>query len=200
MINYAMNNGKAVIGPEEIPVYGEYDVVVVGGGMAGCGAALAAGRAGCKTILVENTSALGGLATMGIVNIPLDFLSGIGTDMFARLTELNGLRKRNSNPETHKLVLDRMMKDANVELLFVTPLVDTIVEGNTVKGIVIHTKEGRKAIFGKRFVDASGDSDLVYFAGGEVEVGRDHDHMSMGCSLEFVLGGVDINKYHFIGK
>ena len=195
MITYKMNGNMAVVDREEIPVHGEYDVVVVGGGMAGCGAALAAGRAGCKTILIENTSGLGGLATMGLVNIPLDFLSGIGTDLFARLQELNGLRKRNSNPETHKLVLDRMLKEANVELLLVTPLVDTIVEGDTVKGIVIHTKEGRKAIFGKRFVDASGDSDLVYFAGGEVEVGREGDHMSMGCSLEFVLGGVDMDKY-----
>ena len=195
MVNYKMNGNMAVVDREEIPVYGEYDVVVVGGGMAGCGAALAAGRAGCKTILIENTSGLGGLATMGLVNIPLDFLSGIGNDLFKRLTELNGLRKRNSNPETHKLVLDRMMQEANVELLLVTPLVDTIVEDNTVKGIVIHTKEGRKAIFGKRFVDASGDSDLVYFAGGEVEVGREEDHMSMGCSLEFVLGGVDMDKY-----
>ena len=195
MVTYQMNGNMAVVDREEIPVYGEYDVVVVGGGMAGMGAALAAGRAGCKTVLIENTSALGGLATMGLVNIPLDFLSGIGSDLFARLNELNGLRKRNSNPETHKLVLDRMLKEANVDVLLVTPLVDTIVEGNTVKGIVIHTKEGRKAIFGKRFVDASGDSDLVYFAGGEVEVGRDHDHMSMGCSLEFVLGGVDMDKY-----
>ena len=61
--------------------------------------------------------------------------------------------------------------------------------------IIVHTKEGPKAIMGKRFVDASGDSDLVYFAGGEVEVGREEDHMSMGCSLEFVLGGVDMDKY-----
>jgi len=180
---------------KEIPVYGEYDVVVVGGGMAGVGAAVAAGRAGAKTMLIENTSALGGLATMGLVNIPLDFCSGLGNEFFTRLTEMNGLRKRNSNPEKHKLLFDRMVKEAGVELLLVTPLVDTIVEENTVKGVVVHTKEGRKAIMGKRFVDASGDSDLVYFAGGEVEVGREKDHMSMGCSLEFVLGGVDYDKY-----
>ncbi|MBQ3550945.1 MAG: FAD-dependent oxidoreductase [Clostridia bacterium] len=179
----------------EIPVWGEYDVVVVGGGMAGTGAALAAGRAGAKTILIENTSALGGLATMGIVNIPLDFCSGLGNELFDRLTAINGLRKRNSNPEKHKLVFDQMIKEAGVEVLLVTPLVDTIVDGNVVKGIVIHTKEGNRAIFGKRFVDASGDSDLVYFAGGEVEVGRDEDHMSMGCSLEFVLGGVNYQEY-----
>ena len=180
---------------EYAPLYGEYDVVVVGGGMAGVGAAVAAGRAGAKTILVENTSALGGLATMGIVNIPLDFLSGLGQELFDRLNEINGLRKRNSNPEKHKLVFDRMVQEAGCDLLLVTPLVDTIVDGDTVKGIIVHTKEGRRSIMGKRFIDASGDSDLVYFAGGEVEVGREKDHMSMGCSLEFVLGGVDYDKY-----
>ena len=87
---------------EYAPLYGEYDVVVVGGGMAGVGAAVAAGRAGAKTILIENTSALGGIATMGIVNIPLDFLSGLGNELFARLKEINGLRARNTDPEKHK--------------------------------------------------------------------------------------------------
>lgn len=195
MIQLQYENKMVKIGAENVTVYGEYEVVVVGGGMAGVGAALAAGREGVKTILVENTSALGGLATMGLVNIPLDFLSGLGTEFFERLTAMNGLRNRNSNPEKHKLLFDRMIQEAGVDVLLVTPLVDTIVEGNAVKGIIIHTKEGRKAILGKRFVDASGDSDLVYFADGEVEVGREKDHMSMGCSLEFILGGVDYDKY-----
>ena len=195
MVELKYENQNVVVGKETIPVYGEYDVVVIGGGMAGVGAGIAAGREGAKTIIIENTSALGGIATMGLVNIPLDFLSGIGTDMFERLEKMNGLRKRNSNPEKHKLILDRMCAEAGVETLLVTPLVDTIVEGNVVKGVIIHTKEGRRAVMGKRFVDASGDSDLVYFAGGEVEVGREKDHMSMGCSLEFVLGGVDMDKY-----
>ncbi len=180
---------------EYAPLYGEYDVVVVGGGMAGVGAAISSARGGAKTILIENTSALGGLATMGIVNIPLDFLSGLGQEFFDKLDEMNGRRKRNSDPEKHKLVFDRMVKDAGCDLLLVTPLIDTIVDGDTVKGIIIHTKEGRKSIMAKTFIDCSGDSDLVYFAGGEVEVGREKDHMSMGCSLEFVLGGVDYDKY-----
>ncbi|MBO5926410.1 MAG: FAD-dependent oxidoreductase [Clostridia bacterium] len=195
MIQLKYENDKVLLNNELVPVYGEYDVVVVGGGMAGVGAAVAAGRAGAKTILIENTSALGGLATMGLVNIPLDFLSGLGNEMFERLEKVNGIRNRNTDPEKHKILFDRMCQEAGVELLLVTPLVDTIVEGNEVKGVIIHTKEGRKAVMGKRFVDASGDSDLVYFAGGEVEVGREKDHMSMGCSLEFVLGGVDFDAY-----
>ena len=74
MLKFKYENGFVLNGEEKIPVYGEYEVVVVGGGMAGVGAAVAASRAGAKTILVENTSALGGIATMGLVNIPLDFL------------------------------------------------------------------------------------------------------------------------------
>ena len=92
MIQLKYENDKVLLNNELVPVYGEYDVVVVGGGMAGVGAAVAAGRAGAKTILIENTSALGGLATMGLVNIPLDFLSGLGNEMFERLEKVNGIR------------------------------------------------------------------------------------------------------------
>ena len=57
----------------------EYDVVVAGGGVAGVAAALACGKRGYRTLIVEALSALGGLATMGLVNIPLDFVSGLRT-------------------------------------------------------------------------------------------------------------------------
>ncbi|NLG37784.1 MAG: FAD-dependent oxidoreductase [Clostridiales bacterium] len=195
MVNYAMKDGKLLVKEEAIPVMAEYDVVVVGGGVAGVGAGLAAARAGKKTIIIEVTSALGGLVTMGLVNIPLDFVSGIGSEMFRELEKVNALWHRNSDPEKHKLVLDRMLRQYGCDSLLVTPVVDAIVEGNAVRGVVVHTKTGRQAILGKRFVDASGDSDLVYFAGGECECGREEDNISMGCSLEFVLGGVDWEAY-----
>ena len=195
MIEFKKENNAVLYPGGEIPVYGEYDVVVAGGGMAGVGAALAAGRAGKKTILVETTSALGGLVTNGIVNIPMDFVSGLGSVYYEELTKMNGLSHKNSDPEKHKLLFDRLIKQYGVDLLLVTPLIDTIVEGNEVRGIIIHTKQGKKAILGKMFVDATGDSDLVFFAGGETMTGREKDGYSMGCSLEFVLGGVDFDKY-----
>ena len=195
MVGYELKDNQFVYMTKLIPIYGEYDVVVVGGGMAGTGAALAAARAGAKTILIENTSALGGLATMGIVNIPLDFVSGLGEEFFETMDKIGGLRRRNTNPESHKLVFDRMINKYGSDLLLVTPLVDTIVDGNEVKGVIIHTKTGHQAILGKRFVDASGDSDLVFFGGGETATGREEDNMSMACSLEFTMGGVDYDKY-----
>ncbi len=67
--------------PERLlPIDGEYDVIVVGGGVAGSAAGVAAARQGCKTLIIERESALGGLATVGLVNIPLDFSCGIGQE------------------------------------------------------------------------------------------------------------------------
>lgn len=193
MIDY--NDGKIMEAVREIPLYGEYDVVIAGGGVAGFGAAVAVGRRGYRVLLIEAASALGGLATMGLVNIPLDFVSGVGREMMDELEKLDGHWHRNTNIEVHKLVLDRMVKKYRVEVLLSTLLVDAVMDGDTVKGVVIQTKTGRKYIAAKRFIDATGDSDLAYYAGAETESGRPGDGMSQACSLEFILGGVDWDKY-----
>ncbi len=188
--------GKVIREPEkELPLAGEYDVVVVGGGMAGVGAAIASSRAGCKTLLLERETALGGLATMGLVNIPLDFISGIGREMMDNLTAVNGLWHRNSDPEKHKLVLDRMVTGSGCDLLFVSHAVESLVNNNAVTGVVIESKSGRQAVLGRRVIDCSGDADAAYFAGCEYMQGREGDGISQACSLEFRLGGVDWDSY-----
>ncbi len=173
----------------------EYDVVVAGGGVAGVAAAMACGKRGYKVLIVEALSALGGLATMGLVNIPLDFVSGLGLEMFNDLTAMNGLWHRNTDVEKHKLVLDRMVKKYNCDVMLVTQIVDTIMDGDTVKGVAIQTKTGKKFIAAKRIIDCSGDSDAAYYAGAELLCGRESDGMSQACSLEFTLGGVDWDEY-----
>ena len=176
-------------------VTGEYDVVVVGGGAAGVGAAIAAGKRGFKTLIIEATSALGGLATMGLVNIPLDFVSGLGIEMFEDLEKMNAHWHRNTDPEKHKLVLDRMVKKYNCDVLLVTQVIDVIMDGDTIYGVVIATKKGPEAILAKRVIDCSGDSDAAYYAGAELFQGREKDNMSQACSLDFVMGGVDWDEY-----
>ncbi|MBE6931632.1 MAG: FAD-dependent oxidoreductase [Ruminococcaceae bacterium] len=193
MIPYT--DGKIMAKEQEIPVIGEYDVIVAGGGVAGCAAAMAVGKRGYRVLLIEATSALGGLVTMGLVNIPLDFISGLGREMIKELEAVNGFWHRNSDPEKHKLVLDRMIKKYNVEVLLVTQIVDAITDGDVIRGAVIQTKSGRRAVLAKRFIDASGDSDLAYYAGAETVSGRPEDGMSQACSLEFTLGGVNWEAY-----
>jgi len=195
MIGLKKVEGGIAVKGKVIPVYGEYDVVVAGGGVAGTAAAMAAGKRGWKTLIVEATSALGGLATMGLVNIPLDFVSGLGFEMFDELEKMNAIWHRNTDPEKHKLVLDRMLLKYNCDILLVTQVVDSIVEDKTIMGIVIQTKTGQKAVLAKRVIDCSGDSDAAYYAGEEMMQGRQSDGMSQSCSLEFILGSTDWDKY-----
>ncbi len=179
----------------EIPVMDFYDVVVIGGGVAGTAAGMAAAKRGMKTIILETFTALGGLTTLGLVNIPLDFVSGLGKEMFQELEKVKGLWHRNTDPEKHKLVLDRMIKKYGCDVLFQAQVIDSIVEGDAIVGVVIQTKTGPRAIMAKQFVDASGDSDAAYFAGAKTVCGRPGDGMSQACSLEFILSGVDWDRY-----
>ncbi len=188
--------GKHVVEPERrLEVDGEYDVVVVGGGIAGFGAGVASARKGCHTLIIESLTALGGLTTLGLVNIPLDFVSGIGEEMFDRLKAVDGLWHRNSDPEKHKLVLDRMVEEAGCNVLFATTVVDSIVQDGAIRGVVVESKAGRKAILADRVIDCSGDADAAASAGCRFSVGRPEDGITQACSLEFRLGGVDWDAY-----
>ncbi len=197
MIEYRLKN-KQVRQPEcLLDIDGEYDVIVVGGGVAGSAAGIAAARQGCKTLIIERESAMGGLATVGLVNIPLDFPCGIGQEWLTELESMQGHWHRNSDPEKHKLVLDRMAVRAGCDLLYHTLVVDAIVRDHTLCGVVVESKRGRQALLARRVVDASGDGDAAAFAGAEFAIGREGDpnHYTQGCSLEFRLGGVDFDAY-----
>lgn len=70
-----------------VPVYGEYEVAVVGGGVAGIAAALAAARTGAKTVLLEKQFVLGGLATLGLVTVYLPLCDGNGRQVSFGIAE-----------------------------------------------------------------------------------------------------------------
>ncbi len=195
MGNAMLKNGKIIEPARELKVVGEYDVVVAGGGVAGFGAAVAAARKGCKTLLIERATCLGGLATIGLVPIPLDIQYGISREMLDNLNAVNGHLHRNTDPEKHKLVLDRMLINSGCDLLLDSFIVDVIMEGDTIRGVVVESKSGREAILGKRFIDCTGDADLAYFAGAEYFSGRPSDGKHQACSLDFRLGGVNYDKY-----
>ncbi|HAU38824.1 MAG TPA: FAD-dependent oxidoreductase [Phycisphaerales bacterium] len=195
MIELKTKRGKVCEPARQLAVDGEYDVVVVGGGVAGSAAGIAAARMGCKTLILERESAMGGLATLGLVNIPLDYAGGIGQEWLTALEEVDGHWHRHSDPEKHKLVLDRMAAEAGCAVLYHTMVVDSIVHKGAICGVVVESKSGRQAILARRVVDASGDADAAAFAGTEFAVGRPGDGYTQACSLEFRMGGVDFDAY-----
>ncbi len=188
---------KSIKLPESnIPIVKETDVIVVGGGLAGVAAATAAARSGMKVTLIEKTIALGGLATMGHVCIYLPIDDGNGNKVYGGLAEEllyvcikysydNLPEEWRNRPDTAPadseryatnfnipaavLALDEFTTNEGVDVVFDTVFSEPIMEGNTVKGIVVENKSGRTAYMAKMFIDASGDSDLIYRAGAETE-------------------------------
>lgn len=168
----------------KVPIIKEVDILVVGGGMAGASAALAAARMGLKTILVDYFGCLGGNATSGLVNAFCGFFTketlvpivkGIGGEIIQTMIARKGAQEKgwylSFDPETLKLVLDEKATEAKVELLYYTQMVDPIMDKNTIKGVVIANKGGRQAILAKRVLDCTGDGDVCASAGVPFELG-----------------------------
>jgi len=184
----------------EIPVLAETDVLVIGGGPAGVAAAIAASRAGAETYLVERYNHLGGLWTGGLV-LPLlsthavdkqkqrkQVIHGIGGEMAQRLFEL-GMAINEVNPvvdpEAAKYVLDEMITESGVKMLYHSWGVNTIMDGNTIKGVFIESKSGRQAVLAKVVIDCTGDGDVFHWAG------ENYETMNYHIGLVHRLGNTD---------
>jgi len=177
---------------KDVPVVAETDVLVVGGGLAGVAAAVAAARGGAKTVLVERSGALGGMSTVGLVPpaLSLKLTGGLTKEMDDRLKAQGG-DAQCRNPEFIKLVLLDMLRDAGAKVLFYALATDAVMEGNQVKGVIIESKGGPKAILSKIVIDCTGDADIAAYAGAPFEMGRGRDSETQCVTLVFLLGNVD---------
>ncbi len=179
---------------KELPVYGRFDVIVVGGGPAGFAAALASARNGAKTLIIERFSFFGGTATASLMlNINgfrnqvkpdgLQTSKGIPEEVILNLKQIDGLGvssyKQEQYPtekgklsysyaidgEKTKYILTKMLFEAGVKIMFHTLFVDSIMDGNNITGVIVENKSGRQAIYGNVIIDASGDA-MVSFKSG----------------------------------
>lgn len=178
------------------PVLGEYDAVVVGAGPAGCGAALVLGRSGMKTLLIEKFNCLGGAWTTGFMNPFFDYekKTGIVDELVSELKELGqfgGFWDKSFHYEYMKLILERKMQEANVEVLYNTTFSRTLVDDKKVYGIVAENIGGRFAVLAKYVVDATGDGNVAASAGCPFELGVDGDYTEcQAMTLMFLVGNI----------
>ena len=183
----------------ETPVRGEYDVIVVGSGPAGMGAAVQAGRLGARVLLLEAQGTVGGISTSGLMS---HFTGRGGSAMYfevlRRMAERNyfekGVGKPFIDPEMLKKIYFEMLEDAGAEVLLYTFVCGVIRDGDTVKGVIVENKTGRGAYLGKVIVDASGDGDVAAKAGAEYFLGREEDGRMQPATLMFKVGGVDMEN------
>ncbi len=178
------------------PILGEYDAVVVGAGPAGCGAALALGRAGMKTLLIEKFNCLGGAWTTGFMNPFFDFYqkTGIVQELIKELQsagQFGGFWNMSFNYEYMKFILEKKMQEANVEVLYNTTFSRALTEGNRVYGVVAENIEGRFAVLAKTVFDCTGDGNVAASAGCPFELGEDGDYKEcQAMTLMFLVGNV----------
>ena len=176
------------------PIWGEYDVVILGGGPAGIAAATSAAKEGMKTLLVEHYGFLGGMGTAaGVTNFcglhakvkgSIEVVvKGFATELLDLMRSLGGLNEPHMlfgdkiaaqayDNAIFKVAADRLAQKAGVELLFHTRAVGVVKESSTtIKALLVENKSGRFAIMAKSFIDASGDADLSFYAGAPFEKG-----------------------------
>ncbi len=197
----AITPGGGVEEPaRELPVSQRPEVLVVGGGIAGVMAALAAGRSGARTLLVERFGALGGTGTaamMSLFYVPSAASRGLVRELFDRLIGQGGAIPGEFvvyDAERYKVTALDMLAEAGVEVLLHTLVSDVILEGQILRGIVVENKSGRQAILSRVTVDASGDADVAARAGARYVKGREADGKMRPMTLIFRLGGVDVPR------
>ena len=209
-----LGEGGVVRPSAVVPTISETDVLVVGGGPAGCVAAISAARAGAKTTLVERYGHFGGLATGGLVvhilghwtkegDKKVQATQGIGEEMMKRLEDLpQGIvnREFGRNPtldaEAYKYLLVEMITEANIEVFLHSWAIDAIIDDEpspetrnpVVRGVVIQTKLGPKAILAKQVIDATGDGDVF------VPAGAAHTQRMYNIGLPYRIGNLDRAK------
>ena len=164
------------------------DVVVVGGGPAGCGAAIAAGSQGVKVILIERFDYLGGAGTaMGVsLFMGQDVVGGLYEKIREELNKRGGLQGNAYDPDVMKVVLYEMCKEKGVKIIFNAWAIGVVKENSRIKGILIHIPElGLGIVEGNIFVDATGDGDIAVSAGAPYEISPDDRIMPL--TLCYVL-------------
>src|ERR1700730_13975828 len=199
----------------KIPLYGEYEVAVLGGGPAGIAAAVAAARAARRTLSIERYGFLGGMGTAaGVTNFcglhanvhgeMHRVVQGIASDLLARIDGLDGLNKPHLilgkilaqayDTAAYKIAADDLLAAHEVDILFHALGAGVAMQDETrVNALFVETKAGRQAIRADIFIDCSGDGDLAAWAGAPYEVGDGHGHM-LYPSMMFRLNGIDPAK------
>lgn len=179
----------------QVPVVAQCDVCVCGGGPAGVAAAIAAARAGTRTVLLEVQGCLGGVWTSGLLSYIIDAgqKPGIMAEVLRRLGAQGWQRGgTNYDAEGMKLLLETMCREAGVQVRLHTRVVAAARdEHNRLAVAITESKSGREAWAAQVFVDATGDGDLAAQAGCGFDAGHPENGQTQPMSLMCLLCGLD---------
>jgi hypothetical protein len=199
------------------------DFCVVGGGISGMCAAIAAARNGAKTLVIEKSGMLGGMATQGLVGPFMTcydkagekmIIRGLFEEIVERLVARGGALHPKGvfgngpysawipkghdhvtpfNPEELKVLLDEMCAEAGVKVLFHTMFLEPVVKDNRAAGARVFGKGGPKTVSAKIVIDATGDGDYAYRAGVPCTLGDGNGRL-MPATMFFHVCNIDSKR------
>ncbi len=180
----------------QAPLQHQVDVLVLGGGPGGIGAAVAAARQGADVLLVEHYGFLGGMATAGEVNpfMPnhlhgqsLD--TGIFEEWLQRMQSYDGAntKTRIFDPYAARLAAEDLCLEAGVQLLYHHRVAHVQIKDRHIQSVVLHSKSGFTAATAKTYIDCTGDGDVAALAGCKFEYGQASNSQCQPMTLCFKL-------------
>ncbi len=188
-----------------IPVLGRYDVAVAGGGPAGCAAAIGAARGGANTVLIEKDGCLGGATVSQGVAVILstnaaDFL-GVWHEYIDALKRRRGVLEEQFrwvaphyhgvvDPEMVPYAWEDLLTQQGVKTLYHSCVIDAVVQDRTIRGVVVATKGGRRAVFADRVIDCTGEGMVAEYAEAPWEQGAAGRKCAMAATKVVCLGNV----------
>ncbi len=202
------DNEMVTLAEQQVTVRGHYDVVVCGGGPAGIGAAVAAGRGGARTLLVESQCHVGGMATSIPLSCFCDSHGGpVFDEMVHRLMQM-GAAEYVQNPRRYrppgriayhaqsvKAVALKMIAEAGVDVLLGTTAESAWPADEAVAGVLVANKGGRSLMKSRVVVDATADADIAASGGARFLKGDPEDGRLQHVAFRLAISNVDAERY-----
>jgi len=197
-----------IVWQRHVPVRYACDVAVIGGGIAGVSAAMAAARSGAKVILVERFAITGGNATVGGVGAFCGETAGQGEAFDAIIKGLEAFgaiapykpytekESRTFDAEILAIVLQELLLKRGVRLLLHAQFVDVCVKEGKISESILCGPSGPEALRAAQFIDATGEAQLALAAGFETVKGRPEDGLQLPMSMMFTIRQVTEEEAH----
>ena len=173
-----------------------YDVVVAGGGPAGIGAGYTAAVRGAKTLVIEKSGRLGGMAVQAMVS---PFSLAVDSIPVREIAHRIGALPEVDVSRMDLLAYD-LLKEAGADVLLHATVTEPILENGRVTGVEVLCAEGRRRIRARVVIDATGDGFVAERAGVPFELGRKEDGLVQPMSIMFTIAGIERGKRRVCGS
>lgn len=182
----------------------KYDVVICGGGTAGCAAGYIAAKSGLKTLIIEKSIHLGGSITSALV-IPAmksntnDINCVFYDDLISELKKYNAQitygdgNKGWFNPELMKIALDSLLTKVGCDVFFDSEVTDVVIENKLIKKVKVSSKTLSLCIASNYFVDATGDGNFSVILKNKIL--KKNNEQKQPMTMRFHISGIDLKKF-----